>query len=74
MKKIIGVFIVGILVIASIACGQKDNPTISEIQQDLKLVELKLPNDKTILCIHFSRRGNGGYSWFALDCDWDSVR
>ncbi len=74
MKKIIALFTVGVLVVAGIACGQIDNPTPSEVQRDLELNQFKLPDGRIVLCIFYSRKGGDGYSWFSLDCDWDSAR
>lgn len=65
--------------IAVVACGegQTSAPSINKIEDKLEVVDVELPDGRTVPCIYYAADGNGNYtsySWLVLDCDWDNAR
>lgn len=70
----VGMILIVCLAFTSLACGQQDPPSVEDLQKNIELVNLPIPGGGTIRCLYYGARGDRGYSWLILDCDWDSLQ
>lgn len=83
MLKICLIFFVFGLAILATACasGQTKPPSEAELERDIQVLQVDLPDGTTIPCLFYARSGEDGigdsthsFSWIALECDWDRLQ
>ena len=66
----------GMGALALVGCsGQHNPPTEQEVQDGVEYIQITRPDGTPMECVMYAEEGSSGYagySWFSLDCDWDT--